>query len=500
MSVGSCCVARRSGAGWPGHGATPTAESTAKRRRIVTRRSGLKPRSASSRGSMSSLGMVVGALVERLAADDAQARAVGPARAGAIGSASWIASRTGVSRSSSWWSVSRGDIRLVVGRQRPAGREVERRQELLLDLDLDRDRRRRAGSGCTRARARRAGPRVGEDPAVRPGQPDAALDRLGEAQVLAEVDRDAGDLVVAVGAGLRRRAARRRSRRAARRRGRAVTGRLACDGSSASSSQASSSGSPSSGRARRRRASARRSSSIAIPFLMLWSVLTTSPSSPTRTLDGVLVGAAADLVGIVVGVGDDLRGSAPRRPGSGPRSSMRKAACSWALATIRSASSWAFSMIRSPSELIRLAARTSSGTATRSSSMRPSAAFWSTTTLVVSGSFLPLAMSDSRRSTRKMMSIGVPSWARSVRDPARDRHRVWHAGRGVSGLGSASREGRGGRRRDHRGHVAAERGDLLDQARADVAVLDRGHEEDRVDVAARAPGCCGRAASRSRSR
>jgi hypothetical protein len=88
---------------------------------------------------------------------------------------------------------------------------------------------------------------------------------------------------------------------------------------------------------------------------------------------------------------------------------MRKAACSWARATIRSASSWAFSMMRSPSELIRLAARTSSGTATRSSSMSPSAAFWSTTTLVVSGSFLPLAMRDSRRSTRKMMSIGVAS-------------------------------------------------------------------------------------------
>ncbi len=73
---------------------------------------------------------------------------------------------------------------------------------------------------------------------------------------------------------------------------------------------------------------------------------------------------------------------------------------------IRSDSSWAFSMIRSPSELIRLAARTSSGTAARSSSISPSAAFWSTTTLFVSGSFLPFASSDSRRSTRKMMSIG----------------------------------------------------------------------------------------------
>jgi hypothetical protein len=92
-----------------------------------------------------------------------------------------------------------------------------------------------------------------------------------------------------------------------------------------------------------------------------------------------------------------------------PRSSMRKAACSWARATTRSASSWAFSMIRSPSELIRFAARTSSGTATRSSSMSPSAAFWSTTTFVVRGSFLPFAMRDSSRSTRKMMSIGVSS-------------------------------------------------------------------------------------------
>ena len=36
--------------------------------------------------------------------------------------------------------------------------------------------------------------------------------------------------------------------------------------------------------------------------------------------------------------------------------------------------------------------------------------------------------------------------------------------------------------RDHRRDVAAEGRDLLDQARADIAVLDRGHEEDRVDV------------------
>jgi hypothetical protein len=77
-------------------------------------------------------------------------------------------------------------------------------------------------------------------------------------------------------------------------------------------------------------------------------------------------------------------------------------------------------MIRSPSELIRLAARTSSGTATRSSSIRPSAAAWSTTTLFVSGSRLPLAMIDSRRSTRKMMSVEGPSVA-SIGARASDR-------------------------------------------------------------------------------
>ena len=183
-----------------------------------------------------------------------------------------------------------------------------------------------------------------------------------------------------------------------------------------------------------------------------------------------------------------------------PRSSMRKAACSWAWATIRSASSWAFSMIRSPSALMRLAARTSSGTATRSSSIRPSAAFWSTTTFVVSGSFLPFAMRDSRRSTRKMMSIGVPSrLAVSVSGRA-GWLQVWHARVGRQRRSSAAASGSAGRRRDHRRDVAAEARDLLDQARADVAVLDRGHEEDGVDVRAPGRGCCGRAASRSRSR
>ena len=42
-------------------------------------------------------------------------------QSGAIGSASWSASRTGVSRSSSWWSFSRSDVGLV-RRRAAAGR------------------------------------------------------------------------------------------------------------------------------------------------------------------------------------------------------------------------------------------------------------------------------------------------------------------------------------------------------------------------------------------
>jgi hypothetical protein len=143
---------------------------------------------------------------------------------------------------------------------------------------------------------------------------------------------------------------------------------------------------------------------------MLWSVLTTSPSSPTRTLTAYS-SAPCRTSSASLSAWPMMRRLSSSACWVRPRSSIRKAACSWARATIRSASSWAFSMMRSPSELIRFAARTSSGTATRSSSIRPRAAAWSMTTLLVSGSRRPLAMIDSRRSTRKMMSIGVPSVA-----------------------------------------------------------------------------------------
>jgi len=50
--------------------------------------------------------------------------------------------------------------------------------------------------------------------------------------------------------------------------------------------------------------------------------------------------------------------------------------------------------------------------------MRSSAETWSTTTLLVSGSFLPLAMIDSSRSTRKMMSMRRASCSLNDGDPS----------------------------------------------------------------------------------
>ena len=116
--------------------------------------------------------------------------------------------------------------------------------------------------------------------------------------------------------------------------------------------------------------------------------------------------------------------------------------------------------------------------------MRSSAASWSTRTLFVSGSRLPFAMSDSSRSSRKMMSIGRPSDGDACASDGAVRSRgLSHprSGRG-SRRGGPGRERRQRGRRDHRRDVAAELGDLLDQARAHVALLERGHEEDRVDV------------------
>src|SRR6187397_2889724 len=80
-------------------------------------------------------------------------------------------------------------------------------------------------------------------------------------------------------------------------------------------------------------------------------------------------------------------------------------------------------------------------------------------TLLVSGMLRPVEMTRSSCSSRKTMSMGrPPSWLRILpAEPARDRCR------------------------HHRADVTAELGDLLDQARAQVGMLECGHEEDSID-------------------
>src|SRR5579862_9827786 len=119
--------------------------------------------------------------------------------------------------------------------------------------------------------------------------------------------------------------------------------------------------------------------------------------------------------------------------------------------------------------------------------MRSSAPTWSTTTLFVRGSFLPLAISASRRSTRKMMSIG-PSLpgaslaARAVASPRTPIRAIIDLVSGRPDRSAVQRAFQGlSRRRGHeRADVAAELGDLPHERRADVALLQGRHEEDRV--------------------
>src|SRR5665213_692282 len=121
--------------------------------------------------------------------------------------------------------------------------------------------------------------------------------------------------------------------------------------------------------------------------------------------------------------------------------------------------------------------------------MRSSAPTWSTTTLFVSGSFLPLAISDSRRSTRKMMSMGpsLPGASLAARAVASPRTPIRASIDLVSGLPERSRAQRtlerlGGRTGHQRADITTELGNLAHERRADVALLERRHEEHRVDV------------------
>src|SRR6266542_2876382 len=243
-------------------------------------------------------------------------------------------------------------IRLGRNVQACAGDRIERGQCLLLQVDGDRDLDLLQAAAALRLQARLE-PAGDQEPTIGPDDVNRSLEGVGLAEIVAQVEHDPGDRKGAAGAGALGEQAsdveRQLAARVALPHGR--TASAAAPSSLKSKSPASPSLAPPSTTS----SAARRSSRRAIPFLMLCSVRTTSPSRPMRT-------AAA-------------YSSAPRRTSSpspwawatilrlsssaawvSPRSSIRKAACSCARATTRSASCWAFSMIRSPWELIRLAA------------------------------------------------------------------------------------------------------------------------------------------------
>ena len=241
------------------------------------------------------VGMVVVAGLERLAADDAQARAVRPAqRRDRLGQRDRLDDRRLEVELVVVGQAQR--VGLVVDGDRLAGREVDRR------AGTPRGSRGRAGStapagsGCTRPRARSSRPASARTPRFVRVSRTVPVDRRGQDEVVGQVD------------------AGRPGRRSARSAPTASASRPATFQTSGPSVGRAVMGGPAAPRPPPRRPSrrrpiverrpprgtrsARRSSSIAMPFLMLWSVLTTSPSRPTSTLDRVLVGAAADLVGV----------------------------------------------------------------------------------------------------------------------------------------------------------------------------------------------------------
>src|SRR6478672_10885029 len=222
--------------------------------------------------------MVVHTLLERQAADDAQALAIrAMKRRDRLGQLDRLAD----GRLQVEFVVvgQAGDVRLVVDRQGAAGRQVECREVLLLEADLDGEFD-VAQTAAALESERRSEVRVGQDPAVGPEQPDPAIDRAREPQVLAQIDRDVLDLEDAIRTGIVGQQAgdvpgERPVVRPAR------PHRELLDGWTASSSHRSPA--PPSSPVSSVSSDERRSSSRVIPFLMLWSVLTTSPSRPTST-------------------------------------------------------------------------------------------------------------------------------------------------------------------------------------------------------------------------
>ena len=142
------------------------------------------------------------AVLEPLTADEAQPRAIRPAERGdRFGQLDRLPYR-------------RLDVELVMvgqaeelivaffaGHDDVTGVEIDRRQCLFFDRDVYRDL---DVADAATAFGSQAGIELGDDEeaAVRPRKPDMTLDRVGQTEVVAEIDRRAGDNIVSGGPGL----------------------------------------------------------------------------------------------------------------------------------------------------------------------------------------------------------------------------------------------------------------------------------------------------------
>ena len=269
---------------------------------------------------MSSSGWSCVAVVEPLAADDAQAGAVRPAeRRDRLGQLDRLANRRSRGRARDGRSGARRRARR---RRRAAAEpvvEVDRRagtssSSRIVDRRLDVAQA--AAALGARAPSSRSASR--QDPAVRAqrggrGRRSASARRRSSPRSIVTPR----DVVVAIGAGLVGEQAARRSRRAARRADRTDGHRRASAGRprlvlpALVGDSVVVVGRPRSSA----RSSARRSSSSAMPFLMLCSVLTTSPSRPTRTPTAYSSAPRRIVVGVAVRRRRRSGGSRPRPPG-----------------------------------------------------------------------------------------------------------------------------------------------------------------------------------------
>ena len=146
--------------------------------------------------------VIVDAVLEPLAADEAQPRAVRAAERGdRLGQLDRLANGCFDVELVMVGQAEKLIVAFFTGHDGMTGVEIDRGQCLLLDRDVDRDL---DVADTATAFGGEAGVELGDDEeaAVRPREPDMPFDGVGQAEVVAEIDRGTGDNIVSGGPGL----------------------------------------------------------------------------------------------------------------------------------------------------------------------------------------------------------------------------------------------------------------------------------------------------------